>query len=80
MICQVEISTFCNAKCFYCPNEFLDHQHMPFELFTELLETFPANARILLQGTGELLLHPQFWQMTLSVFISLTESSLCAAL
>lgn len=63
MICQIEITTYCNAKCFYCPNEFLEHRHISFTLFTEIIDLLPTQSDLLLQGTGEPLLHPQFWEM-----------------
>lgn len=63
MICQIEITTYCNAKCFYCPNEFLEHRHISFTLFTEIIDSLPTQSDLLLQGTGEPLLHPQFWEM-----------------
>lgn len=63
MICQIEITTHCNAKCFYCPNGYLDKQHMPIEQFKSIVDTCPNGSLVLMQGTGEPLLHPFFWEM-----------------
>lgn len=63
MIYQIEITTYCNAKCFYCPNEYLPKQHMPIDQFKSIINESPKGCMVLMQGTGEPLLHPQFWEM-----------------
>lgn len=63
MIYQIEITTYCNAKCFYCPNEYLHKQHMPIEQFKSIINESQKGCMVLMQGTGEPLLHPQFWEM-----------------
>ena len=63
MICQIEITTYCNAKCFYCPNEYLHKDHMSIEQFKSIVDNCPNGCTVLIQGTGEPLLHPEFWQM-----------------
>lgn len=63
MICQIEITTYCNAKCFYCPNEYLPKHHMSIEQFKLIIDDCPNGCMVLMQGTGEPLLHPQFLEM-----------------
>lgn len=63
MICQIEITTYCNAKCFYCPNEYLAKHHMPMEQYKSIVDDCPNGCMVLMQGTGEPLLHPYFWEM-----------------
>jgi len=64
---QVEITTRCNARCGYCPRTALgprwQSQDMPLELFRELLRCLGQTRQAHLQGWGEPLLHPQFFDM-----------------
>ncbi|WP_263832967.1 radical SAM protein [Sulfurospirillum oryzae] len=63
MFTQIEITTACNAKCFYCPNGTLEHKHMSWECFERILQAEKSPTMLLLYGTGEPLLHPFFWEM-----------------
>ncbi|MDD2838810.1 radical SAM protein [Sulfuricurvum sp.] len=67
MICQIEITTYCNAQCFYCPNEYLPKHHMALEEFQTIVDNCPKGSTVLMQGTGEPLLHPRFWEMVVYV-------------
>lgn len=63
MFTQIEITTVCNAKCFYCPNDTMKHIHMASECFEKIVQAEKFPTMLLLQGTGEPLLHPSFWTM-----------------
>ena len=64
---QVEITSHCNASCVYCPNAaFREHWesiHMPMDLYQRLSRAFPRTCLVYLQGWGEPLLHPHFFDM-----------------
>ncbi|MDP2848306.1 MAG: radical SAM protein [Humidesulfovibrio sp.] len=64
---QVEITTRCNALCCYCPRTALGErwssQDMPVALFRSLLRFLGRTKQIHLQGWGEPLLHPHFFDM-----------------
>ena len=61
---QVEISSFCNCRCVYCPHtEYRanwQNRHLPLELFSSLAPAFGKTKHIHLQGWGEPFIHPQF--------------------
>lgn len=59
-IYQIELTTRCNLKCFYCPIEELDKKDMSFSTFKSIIDSIEGKAIILMQGTGESLLHKQF--------------------
>ena len=63
MFTQIEITTVCNAKCFYCPNDTIEQAHMSWECFEKIVQSEKKPTSLLLQGTGEPLLHPLFWKM-----------------
>jgi MoaA/NifB/PqqE/SkfB family radical SAM enzyme len=63
---QVEITTRCNARCVYCPRSAPDAppgRDMAPELFRSLLGQLGRTRHIHLQGWGEPLLHPRFFDM-----------------
>jgi MoaA/NifB/PqqE/SkfB family radical SAM enzyme len=64
---QVEVTSCCNAECVYCPHtvyrEFWQESHMPVEAFEKLLPAFRRTSLVYLQGWGEPLLHPRFFEM-----------------
>jgi MoaA/NifB/PqqE/SkfB family radical SAM enzyme len=64
---QVEVTSQCNADCVYCPHTvFKDSwqdRHMPMEVYKRLSRAFPGTGLVYLQGWGEPLLHPQFFEM-----------------
>lgn len=64
MLMQIEITTVCNANCFYCAQDTLMHTHMSWECFEAIVRFERRPTTLLLQGTGEPLLHPLFWKMT----------------
>lgn len=64
---QVEVTSHCNAECVYCPHTVFQKtwraSHMPIELFKKLSPAFRRTDLAYLQGWGEPLLHPQFFEM-----------------
>lgn len=67
---QVEPVGQCNLRCQMCPIQFRRDgppygppAFMNFEIFTKLLEQFPALEELQLQGLGEPMMHPRFFDM-----------------
>jgi len=59
---QVEITTHCNYKCFYCAGRDFPQAHMPRERFLEVVSRLaPGRHTVSLQGEGEPTVHPDFW-------------------
>lgn len=42
MFTQIEITTVCNANCFYCPQDTLPHSHMSEECFKQIVKSDKA--------------------------------------
>jgi MoaA/NifB/PqqE/SkfB family radical SAM enzyme len=64
---QVEITTYCNAACIYCPrtaykNSWVD-RHLSLDLFMKLKPAFSKTKHLHLQGWGEPFLNPDFFKM-----------------
>ena len=63
---QVEVSSACMGKCDYCPHttqaETWRTRHMSPEIFAGLWPLFKLCQRVHLQGWGEPLLHPRFFE------------------
>jgi hypothetical protein len=69
MFVQIEISTKCNYGCFYCAGRDMPQKQMPWDLFTSILSRLSPDSRVVsLQGEGEPMLHPRFWDMVDAVF------------
>lgn len=64
---QIEVSGRCDASCTYCARSFRTEQGrgglMDMRIFERLRPSFPAADLVYLQGWGEPLLHPRFWEM-----------------
>jgi len=64
---QVEVTTYCNGSCIYCPHTVMRHRwanrHMPIELFYELIPFLRYTDLVYLQGWGEPLLHKDLFEM-----------------
>jgi MoaA/NifB/PqqE/SkfB family radical SAM enzyme len=62
---QIEIGTRCNYQCFYCVGRDMPQRYMAWELFTSILERESKHhvERVSLQGEGEPMMHPKFWEM-----------------
>jgi MoaA/NifB/PqqE/SkfB family radical SAM enzyme len=64
---QVEISSYCNASCTYCPHFAFranwQNRFLSLEAFRNLIPAFGKTHLIYLQGWGEPFMHPQFFEM-----------------
>jgi MoaA/NifB/PqqE/SkfB family radical SAM enzyme len=64
---QVEISSYCNANCIYCPHTAYgknwQHRYLPINAFRNLIPAFRKTELVYLQGWGEPFTHPQFFEM-----------------
>jgi MoaA/NifB/PqqE/SkfB family radical SAM enzyme len=80
---QVEVVGQCNLRCQMCPIQFRHDgpphgppAFMEFELFKRLLAQFPGLERLQLQGLGEPMMHPRFFDMvSLAVARGITVST-----
>ncbi len=63
---QVEVTTACTAACVYCPRtvhrEIWQDRFLSLETFDRLQPALPRARHVHLQGWGEPLLHPNFFQ------------------
>ena len=73
---QVEVSSFCNAECVYCPHtEYRNNWQnriFPVELFRSLIPAFAKTKLVYLQGWGEPFTHPDFIE-----FLRIAKKSGC---
>lgn len=60
---QLEPTTRCNFTCGFCAGRAMPQTDLPWERFVAALDAFPALEHIELQGEGEPLLHPRFFDM-----------------
>jgi MoaA/NifB/PqqE/SkfB family radical SAM enzyme len=64
---QIEITTHCNGRCVYCPqfiySDKWQSRYLPLHVFHRLGPAFEKTSYIHLQGWGEPLLHPDFFEM-----------------
>jgi MoaA/NifB/PqqE/SkfB family radical SAM enzyme len=64
---QVEISSYCNACCVYCPHSAYrtnwQPRYLSLEAFQNLMPAFGRTKLIYLQGWGEPFTHPHFFEM-----------------
>ncbi|MBW1771044.1 MAG: radical SAM protein, partial [Deltaproteobacteria bacterium] len=64
---QVEVTTYCNESCIYCPRTLMQNRwanrHMSIELFNELVPFLRHTDLVYLQGWGEPLLNKDFFEM-----------------
>ena len=62
---QVEVTSFCGGHCTYCPHTTMadtwKSRHMSAEIFASLWDLMRVSERVHLQGWGEPLLHPRFF-------------------
>lgn len=73
---QVEVTSFCGGRCTYCPHttmkESWKSRHMSAEVFASLWQLMRVSERVHLQGWGEPLLHPRFFD-----FVALARKADC---
>lgn len=64
---QVEVSSYCNASCSYCPStlfhEYWQRRHLSLELYRRILPAFARADMVHLQGWGEPLLNSNLPEM-----------------
>lgn len=64
---QVEISSYCNADCIYCPHtiyrENWQNKYLSIESFRNLIPAFQRASLVYLQGWGEPFTHSRFFEM-----------------
>jgi MoaA/NifB/PqqE/SkfB family radical SAM enzyme len=60
---QIEPSTRCNFTCGFCAGRAMAQQDLPDERFLAFLDAHPDLRHVELQGEGEPLLHPRFFDM-----------------
>ncbi len=64
---QVEVSSFCNADCIYCPHSIYKdnwvERLMSLETYRKLIPAFQKTKLVYLQGWGEPFLNPLFFEM-----------------
>src|ERR671939_718946 len=67
---QIEPVGQCNLRCQMCPIQFRKDgppygppAFMKFETFTRLVDQFPGLQELQLQGLGEPMMHPRFFDM-----------------
>ena len=62
----MEVSSFCNAECIYCPhteyNNNWQNRLFPVELLNNLIPAFGKTKLVYLQGWGEPFTHPHFME------------------
>jgi MoaA/NifB/PqqE/SkfB family radical SAM enzyme len=70
---QIEVTTHCNSGCRYCPHTVLadrwQSQHLPLTVFSKILPAMANTALVYLQGWGEPLMNPDFFE-----FVRLAKS------
>ncbi|HSW11869.1 MAG TPA: radical SAM protein [Solimonas sp.] len=67
-LAQIEITTICNYRCFYCAGRDMPQRHMPMEQFLGILDRLPPDVRrVSLQGEGEPTAHNRFRDMVAAV-------------
>ena len=60
---QVEPTTRCNFTCGFCAGRHMDQTDLEFDAFASALDRLPEVEHIELQGEGEPLMHPAFFEM-----------------
>ena len=60
---QIEPTTRCNMTCGFCAGRHMPPVDLDLRTFAAALDAFPEAQQLELQGEGESLLHPQFFDM-----------------
>lgn len=72
---QIEPSTICNYTCGFCAGRHMTQKHMKMETFKEVISAIQGLRYISIQGEGEPLLHPDFFEMVRTVRSEHPEAS-----
>lgn len=65
MFHQIEVTTKCNFRCFYCAGRTMPQRNMAEATMIGILEKLtPGKHVVSLQGEGEPTMHPCFWDWT----------------
>ena len=68
MFAQIEITTICNYRCFYCAGRDMPQEHMTWDCFEAVIARLPPGRyAVSLQGEGEPMAHRDFWRMAARV-------------
>lgn len=60
---QIEPTTRCNFTCGFCAGRHMPQDDLTLERFEQALAQYPALTNVEIQGEGEPLLHPRFFDM-----------------
>jgi len=60
---QVEVTTRCNFGCDFCSGRHMEQKDIKFETVKKIIDIYKDLKEIQLQGEGEPLLHPDFFDM-----------------
>jgi MoaA/NifB/PqqE/SkfB family radical SAM enzyme len=60
---QIEPTTRCNFTCGFCIGRHMEQRDLAFEVFEKVLELNPDLEHVEIQGEGEPLMHPRFFDM-----------------
>jgi MoaA/NifB/PqqE/SkfB family radical SAM enzyme len=60
---QIEVTTRCNFTCGFCSGRHMPQADIDYDLFLRTLERLPELTHLDLQGEGEPLMHPRFFDM-----------------
>lgn len=60
---NIEVTNYCNFNCSYCCSKDLPKKHIELSVFESIISKFNNVEHISLQGEGEPLMHPDFFQI-----------------
>ena len=63
LFAQIEPTTKCNFTCGFCCGRQMDQSNLSLSKFKQVLDLFPDIQHLELQGEGEPLIHPEFFEM-----------------
>lgn len=60
---QIEPTTRCNYNCVFCCGRYMQQKDMDFDVFKRVVDEYKDVVEFQIQGEGEPMLHPQFFEM-----------------